>query len=332
MVSKGKSKRRTLLAVVGILGLAACAAPPTAETEASPAPAPTLTPSPTVASTPTFAPTSTPPLPTPDFLDSPVAGMYLLAPSEDPACQLPCWQGLRVGESNREDIQAMFDRVFGFNGTLDFFAASPIPANSINPFDLEIPGTQATGYIWLTEYNGYYPYYEVDPVVDKETGILQGIRFLYDPGMTVSEEGAITDSGYYRLHTPQQIIRTMGSPDYVFARLVGGAVEFSLIYKEGVASFSTIIAPGEQRVVNGQAGTYGDFCLDAQSWVMDEYIVGSFNDLNDVDSLTPIQKKWIVDIIEGTSVVPVEEALGVTIERITEVALQDENPCITISY
>jgi hypothetical protein len=77
---------------------------------------PTLTPIP--GSTPTATVTSgpssthTPPVPTPDFLQLPFANNVLFAPAADPECQLPCWQGLRVGESNRDDIQAMFELDF----------------------------------------------------------------------------------------------------------------------------------------------------------------------------------------------------------------------------
>jgi hypothetical protein len=187
---------------------------------------PTSTPPPTIQSTPTEI------LPTPDFIDSPLVDGFLISPSLDSDCQLPCWHGLRVGESDREDVQRMFDETLGFNGMLDFFTEHRLPEVTISTFHLDLPGTQATGHEWAAPpMAGFFGLYML---VDEDTGILQGIQLV----LTSSY-----DTYPYELLSAQQVLRELGTPSSIYARRdfgipPGRALYLFLIYNDmGIATF-----------------------------------------------------------------------------------------------
>lgn len=182
---------KCFLALTILLILTACAAatespPPTAVLSNTPPPTATSTdtPVPTITPSPTLSPTTTEILTTPDFEALPIAENFLFAPGSDPDCQLPCWQGLRVGESDREDVQRMFREVFGFNGEMDY----PLEAYPYedNPYLLLImdytpedyPELIATGHSWFWE-NGTI--FDIYLWLHQETDLLAGIYFAYSP-------------------------------------------------------------------------------------------------------------------------------------------------------
>src|SRR5690348_137242 len=59
--------------------------------------------------------------PTPDFMGSALQDGFLFTQSNTGACKLPCWRGLRIGQSTKEDVQIAFDNVFPSKHDIDFF-------------------------------------------------------------------------------------------------------------------------------------------------------------------------------------------------------------------
>jgi hypothetical protein len=111
--------------------------------------------------------------PTPDFPSSTIVDSIFFLPQDTSDCQPPCWQNLRVGESTKADIQSVFDNVFGFDGTRNFFE----DATQLAPVWLsEVPGMQTDGYDWITPDGDMFI---IATVIDSNTNILQGIEFYY---------------------------------------------------------------------------------------------------------------------------------------------------------
>ncbi len=365
-------KRLPILAA--LLILTACTAPITATPSPSPTatlttspptststaiPTPTTTPSPTVYASPTFPvfPTATitptpteygrlPPTPA-HFLYLYLSRDFLFGPSNDPTCQLPCWQGLRVGESNRQDIQGVLDTVFQFNGTVDHFKDNPLDELTILVLTSDLPGTEAVGYEWVDtskedNNSSFVTYF----IVDESSGILQGINFGYYP------------KGMFRTYTPQEVIEKLGIPSYLASSVfkmgaegvsdVGLITNLRLIYKDGIAfDFSYWVLVQSRNTTDGEKEVYAEYCLDGIKLDIggDVYIVAPFTDLFE-DELNPIQEMWIYDLVDMSGAVPgwyyeiadskgiIEsrgELFGVSTEEFAETALQVEHPCLEIN-
>ena len=89
------------LLIVTLTLLVACVMVFSACAEPAPTPAPTPTPAP--------APSPTP-APTPVFGAGKVGNDFLFG-NQPKGCELPCWQGLIIGQSDAGDIQATLDTI-----------------------------------------------------------------------------------------------------------------------------------------------------------------------------------------------------------------------------
>lgn len=162
--------------LITVLFLTACAAPITAPPTAVPSDTPppptstsTVTPPPTITPSPTSSPTATEITPTqiPELvkLDLPPSPPYeetmlgydLLSNGTDETCELPCWFGLRPGETTLSDLEDFFNIQLGYQSLS--FASSPDPIT----FDL-IAST------W--SFNNNYNSIHISTRVSRETKLL----------------------------------------------------------------------------------------------------------------------------------------------------------------
>jgi hypothetical protein len=272
-----------------LLILTACAAAVESPTP-SPSPTATVTLTPSATSTPSATPTPTAtltpsntPLPTvtptitpaPEFHNPNPGGDILFMPYDDEDCQLPCWQGLRIGESTIDDVQVMFDRVFDLIVTEETFRI----IQEDSPGKFEVAGTKIVLYWWDLPGDEGYGYFEIVVVVDTETDILQGLHISQFQG----------DGTVWAILTPKQVIEAEGIPDYVY---VSNAVEnhavIVLAYKSGIVmlySFHATIFEEENK-------SKSTFCLNDPVWTNGNYIVSPFEDVRN-EPLDPIHEVWL---------------------------------------
>ncbi len=297
---------KRLLILATLLILTACTAA-TVE-PVTPTAVPSDTPLPTVSPTPTRTPFPTwpPPSPTPDFLDSPIANGFQFAPSTDPMCQLPCWQGLRVGESDKEDVLMMFDELLGIREGLRV-------STDITGF----PDMEIIGYSWDLEDSerNTIGSLALNTSIDQETGILKGIHID-----TIS-------FGQYKIPTPQQIIKELGSPSVIYADSTGSLVRLMLLYYEGIVSQSVTDASLEQQVIDDETKIVVNYCLNQIPATTLNHIVEPFDDIMET-GLDSVQNAAFGEYLRAAGFSPIEEVFGLTVEEFVEIALDDENPCI----
>lgn len=298
----------------------------TAPTETEkPSLAPSLTASPTLTltrppSTATF--TSTPLLPTPSFpvwSDNTLMIGQLLFEDTVPECQLPCWQGLNIGKSGPQEIQNLFDTVFGFNGTLDFFADNPIAAFT----GLETSGVSGiydTGYIWEVGDGGI----RVITAFDEQTMKLEGLILKW----TVSEKERFEVD-----LTPERTIRELGTPTYTLAAFNGLGTDalvqlsYLMIYDKGLAFDFYTWAWVE---TTPEVGTVR-YCLDDPEIPSGPYlgrIVITEPLVDGLNNLSPLQVATFGREIDTESLLPVEDVFGVTGAEITQLVSQG-NTCLS---
>lgn len=271
----------------------------------------TNSPSPTASLTLTASPfpTATEILETPDFFASTIADNILFAPSADPDCQLPCWQGLTVGKSDQDDALQMFDEVFGLKVSDNFFQETPMEPLR----DDETPSIKYARYGWEFPSGTF----NISVAVDKETLFIIGFQ--------------ITHSSRPRklyLHTPQEIMQHVGSPSeiYIEPEIKSGGdtylIRLMLVYNEGMAFwFHQEVSEVQQAEVN-----YINLCFNNTVILSTYTFVEPFDSLE--GDLDPVQTEWIQRFALRTVLEPSEEVLGMTAEEIGAVAVQEENPCI----
>jgi hypothetical protein len=311
-----------LLAALAI-ALAGCAtAPPTA----TPPPAPTATPTPTPTPTPTSQPTKVTPLvwptytpvitlpPLPPLGDS-ITGTDILFGSSTPDCQLPCWRGLVIDRSGQDDIQAMYEEVFGIDETYDIFGATTRSTTIPGVFEVSLSQSSESG-----------NYLTVNAYVSKETGTLRGLDIAWDD-LTIGEST-----------TPLRVIRELGEPLLMLAAVHGmqghidpdhdpGWLHLTIVYKEGIAFYylNKVIIQN-RRSANRIVERSVRFCLSENDGV------GSVNLMRPLagglDSLTPYQELSIVTSASGVELRPLQEIFNVSLAEVTELALQGGDACL----
>ncbi len=319
---------KRLLIFATLLIFTACAAAtvepvaPTAAPTNTLQPSPTLSPDPTLTAVPSPSPTIPQPIlspfptiplttPTPDFMDTHIVNEYLFAPSVDPDCQLPCWQGLRIGESTKEDVVRMFDEVLDIREGLKLSTDESIT---------RIPGTELIWYWWdIRDTEGNLDgWFTLKTILDDETDILQCIDIVTAP------------YEMYEIQTPQQVIRELGRPSAIYVDNTSFyLMNLMLLYDEGIVSLSTTaISIDEQPIGEHTVEVVTNYCLNEIPLSREVIIVESVNDIT-AASLTPILNAWVgEDLLEA--LVPIEDALGLTEEAFVKIALDDENPCIAL--
>ncbi len=271
------------------------------------APRSTLTFITTTASTPTLV-LPTPPLPTwvmNDFFFS----------SKSPGCELPCWQNLTVGKSSIDEIQHLFNTVFGFNGDYSLLE---------KPIIRDVMGVYGKAHTWRFSDNPPESFITV-VWVDENTNVLKGIQFWWTQW---------SDNTLDSNMSAQRIIRELGQPSYMLTTKSAtedgavGIVKLFMIYDNGLAFYTSLRVP----ITRTTGKPIVEFCLGGERWngaynaaTREAYIMEPITD--GLDHLSPLQQHLIGINIEDYGVRPFEEVFGASLEKVTQLALQDGDAC-----
>jgi hypothetical protein len=306
----------TLTALAMNLLLSACRVQATTTPSPAPAPSETATRSPTPASspepslspTPESSPTATAtPIPTPPFPASQVAHGLILSTGTSATCELPCWHGLRIGESARDDVEHVFMRLLGVEDGLDLFSP-PIEEDLVLANILDVEGVCGGGHNWHFEdpetgvAAGYYLY----AVVDEDTGLLVGIIEFMDSFWV------------YDVPSLPEIMARLGRPSWLYAG--AGAVTFQVVlyYEQGIGVELII---DEDRVNTSTVSV----CFDEDPVISTYHLVDPYTSLNEED-LSPVQRAW------GAPHDPapyIDEELGMSMDEFIEF-INSDDPCIQV--
>ncbi|NDJ54241.1 MAG: hypothetical protein GYB68_14315 [Chloroflexi bacterium] len=236
-----------LLIVLSMLGTAACrSAPqppdrvssPTSTRETAPTEAPATQVDATAPASPAPSPSQTPttfpldPPPARDFFDTAVADDFLFSPTDVANCNLPCWQGLRVGASSTQAVQAVFSDQLGL-GPLDLIRDNPVRGryNYRDDVPEAIPpdGYLITGQEW--RFFGPDLDFAAYALLNLSTDRLASLSFVWR-------------FGAYRVPTVQRAVDELGPPDqiltFALSQLIPEdvsklqSVPLVLVYDEGM--------------------------------------------------------------------------------------------------
>lgn len=266
---------------------------------------------------PTNIPTSTvsPPSsssPTPNYSTSLMVDDFIFT-QVVPGCELPCWNGIRIGESGSEDLDIMFEKVFGFvplNG--DVFEPSPFI------------GLRATQYYWL--FDPPNPIRDIFflLVVQDNDQVVRGIRLTW------------SYAPMNNIVSVQRIIQELGEPNQVWvsSHILEGAtsqaLDLLIIYQSGIAFSIRRFVP----IVwdnNLEKGTL-ELCLGGQKWGESEYIEGQAFITQPVPSeradMSSLQEELFGSDLDAFSPVPIETFFDITPEQLTDFVLRETEPCI----
>jgi hypothetical protein len=235
-----------------------------------------------------------------------VADDYFFAISEDPDCRLPCWQGLRVGESEESDVLQRFDDVFGY---LSF---SPAPLGTgLGFYSLPEDGFRPVGYYWDFD-DGYF---DALAVVEDGSGTIRTLVF---------NNSARLGNGEVTFHTPQAILRALGEPAAIHAEFletaptapVAGLGRVFIVYDQGIAFFL---------VMSYDVMEYDtfQFCLGQQPTMERIMIFEPYSGAD--DELDELQRA----ILRRTYYPTVEEIFGLSPADLTRIARTEDNACLT---
>lgn len=224
---------------------------------------------------------------------------------------LPCWHGLIPGQSTTEDIERVFNNELGFEGGFVAYTqpSSSTPLSIISQrWDLPLESDQIeVGF-------GFVAYVNTQRVVE---------AIAID-----------SDSSRFRPFTNlHHVLRTLGTPNMILGEIIPAAPDYStlyllVIYEEGIMFPYNIALPLTQTQPNRESAT---FCLNDYVWNPEKpewYLVRVFltkplrNGLNDLDEF---QKHVIRDIAKDQSF---EDLFGITPEELTQLAVEQDNPCI----
>ena len=270
-------------------------------------------------------PSPTPILPTPALPDSDDSAFYLgdlVLAQADSACQLPCWQGLRIGQSQPEQARQVFDDTFSFNGMLDL---------SLDTRDTEFMDVDGLdeyypiGHLWMID-----NVIGIATVFRVEDNMLAGIVFKW---ITSDNDRPIVRM------TPQQIIEELGTPDHFLVRINGteradiGNAIMMLIYKQGAVFSFEHFVPIEVVEDPDNPGYFKsrtvELCLgnqDNMGVVGKMYLGESFN--SDLTDLSSLQRRFTTQIIDFRRLRPLSEVFGISADDVTALAHVQDNVCL----
>jgi len=312
---------RHKLIVMGIVVLLSACEPrnsqSTATLDVPESPTPTMMPSPSQTLTPTVTATSTQAIPTPTFPAIEASNLRLfdfIFGDSTSECALPCWKGLVAGKSDREDVQQMFDTVFGFNGTVDFFDSSLIERGDRL---LGIHELDTTVYLSSIPNMDLNLYVTLSPATDTVTGIV--FQWGVDSRTLKADV------------TPERIMKKLGPPSKIYAQYLKVPVEgmdemrFLMIYEEGIAFYATTYA------LEIDIPPYTiKFCVDDRfssnsTYAGDIYLSPAFPE-REVD-FTVFQQGTVLRNRSNHSLAPIEQIFGITTEQFADAVLNGQQKC-----
>lgn len=162
-------------------------------------------------------------LPTPGFPVEEVSRSLLLSTGHSASCQLPCWHGLQVGESNKEDMREVFEQLFNAAPGYDFFAPPEDPDYLLAKL-ISVEGATAGGHNWYFE--------------DPETGVA-GVYYLYaylsqDGDSLLAIKEVMRSFGVYEVPSLPDAVTRLGKPDWIYAATGPALFTAVLFYKRGI--------------------------------------------------------------------------------------------------
>lgn len=276
-----------------------------------------VTPSPNV--TPTVGYTNTP-LPPPPPFPGLNGGKLLLNPllfENGLDCKLPCWQGLEINESDSSDVQALFDKNFGFNNQIDFVHNNPVKDYLVWP--VNIIGITITGYSW-----------NLSTTAEDQVQVLVGLN-----NKTNQIDGIILDWALDELHvdlTPYRVLSELGNPTWAFANVSWSMIDDSadvrllMIYQQGVSFYFTASAHRQNSTSANEPST-ADFCL-ASSENRIGYVVLTERFDNNLGKLSQFQMGTIGDLLANEQLSPISEVFSVKENELEGLIAQKQDPCL----
>lgn len=273
-------------------------------------PAPSLTPNPTN----TAGPSPTP-IPTPAFGSAGVGNDFLFGNQPDD-CELPCWQRLRVGQSDADDIQRMFETAFGFSEFQDMVGDTAESS--------DVPGMIAVTQVWTmvtpTPKTSFY----VSVWLGKDAQIVEAIELFANSPQ------------FERYIFPRQVLRKLGVPSNMLVRVDrtekaehGVAMLMMFYYDKGITVIYNLPAPIDIMNINDSSDDIATLCLGKSIYGMHVYLTKPLN--NDLDTLSPLQQFLFGNVIEWwrSSLKPFEDVFDISLEEVTRLAEQQTNPCVS---
>lgn len=273
----------------------------------------TETPSATPTATPTVGPSPTS-IPTPAFGSSRVGNDFLFG-NQPEGCELPCWQGLVVGESDTHDVQQAFETAFGFSGMSDLPMEKAFTDSQGKPDLLVLPQQ------WFFGDSG--DTFFVGARVQKDSLMLQMIQF-YGQG-----------SQFEPYVNPQWILRNLGTPSHLLVSLGiteaanWANLELLISYSRGITVYYGLrVVP----VVGlDSSNPSAELCLSNMTKypLIDVFLTRPFEGDDTNTLLSPLSYKGIdLDKVRVENYRPLEEVFGISLEEVTKLAQERDNACI----
>lgn len=258
-------------------------------------------------------------------LDNTFVDEFFFARGMDPACVLPCWQGLRVGVSGPTDIQHMFDTVFHFDGAVDFFDSGYLA--TLNEPQFPPPfgdrNLYRTGYQWNLSKQTVEDI-DILLTLDKKTDILENVEIGWAPGDKV------------KVHSVQRVIQLLGKPQKMYVTDPRGGIDkgntqymnMLIVYQGGYTFFFDNLYPVTAHDASGSNPAYGEFCLDSSVPIQGNDAISRPFD-PDFENLSSIQQT-LVDQSKYNAPAPIEEVFDISLNELATRVTQEPDVCIHI--
>ena len=251
---------------------------------------PLSTPEPTIILSPTIY--ATPPA----FADTLLQEDVLFGPGIVPDCELPCWNGLRVGSSTVQDVINVYVEIIGYENATMLFAGEPN----------ETSGLIHHGDIWRIE---------EDPLVslgmtvwiDSSSRTLQGISFR------------VHGTKFKKYITPALIISELGPPEAVYVKyeesgeVPKGVVRLAMLYATKGMVFNLMTTSG--RNVNGLI----DICFADEHWINEGFPYGS----TDVQIIEPFDEYVTPTALQQTFAMGWTDSSFKPLDELTRMPIED---------
>lgn len=159
------------------------------------------------------------------FPEASVSKGIILSGGGSADCQLPCWNGLRIGEATYTEVQEVFEGIFDAPDGFPFFPDWAWDTSRIHSDfrdSYRIDGMIVGGYYWWFEVpNIRSGWYSLVANLDPESGHLADI---YEEMFT---------GEFYEVPTVQEVVSTLGPPTEIYFDRAG-VYGVTLIYAEGI--------------------------------------------------------------------------------------------------
>jgi hypothetical protein len=237
-------------------------------------------------------------------------------------CVLPCWMGLEVGSSDREQVYSVLDTTLGFAGY------RPPPPDHI----LEhLPdGLDAVSEGWLLEdSSGKSGSFGMAAYFDQETQILEGLAF-----------GWLGNNRFQPNMTIERTLRELGEPAHIFIDIsIGGPdddfhanIEIVILYASGLAFNHFELVPVKELSTSSNGAVLPiatDLCFGDNDPLSTGGVVITTPVNKSLENHSPLQDFLIGGYLAVASI-PIEEVADKSLQEITQLAVEQDNACIRL--